>query len=52
MVREIRKNGETLYVCEVCGFKYKEKHWAEKCQDYCSKHNACSLEITNHAVQV
>ena len=52
MVREIFENGERFYVYEVCGFTYKEKNWAEKCQDYCTKHNACSLEITGHAVQM
>lgn len=52
MVRKIKRDGETLYACEVCGFIYKEKLWAEKCQDYCTKNNACSLEITSHAVEV
>jgi uncharacterized C2H2 Zn-finger protein len=51
MVRRIDKDGETLYACDVCGFVYKEKHWSEKCQDYCTKHKACSLEITRHAVK-
>ena len=50
MVHEIRKNGESLYVCEVCGFAYKEKFWAVKCQDFCTENDACSLEITSHAV--
>ncbi|MCW4020165.1 MAG: 7-cyano-7-deazaguanine synthase [Candidatus Bathyarchaeota archaeon] len=51
MVREIHNNGETLYICEVYGFGYSKKSWAEKCQDYCSKYKACSLEITGQAVQ-
>jgi len=24
--------------------------WAEKCEEFCKKHHACSLEITKHAV--
>lgn len=52
MVREISQNGERFYICEVCGLSYEEKSWAEKCQDYCIKHGACSLEITRHATQM
>ena len=50
LVREISKNGERFYVCEACGIIYKEKSWATKCEDYCTKHGACSLEIISHAV--
>ena len=52
MVREMRRNGEKLYACEICKLLYKEKAWAEKCQDFCAKYNACSIEITSHAVNV
>lgn len=52
MVKEVKKGGRTFYTCEVCGLAYDEKIWAERCEDYCSKHNACSLEITSHAVHV
>ena len=52
MVREIRKNGEKLYACEICKLLYKEKAWTEKCQDFCEKYNACSLGITSRAVNV
>jgi len=51
MVCQVHKNGERLYVCDVGGFAYKEGSWAEKCQDYCTRHGTCSLEITSHAVQ-
>jgi len=51
MVRMTRRKGEILYACEICGFVYKEMSWAEKCQEYCTKHGACSLEITSHAVR-
>jgi len=50
MVSEIRRDGKVLYACDICGFLYKEKSWAEKCQEYCAAHGACSLEITSHAV--
>jgi hypothetical protein len=52
MVREITQNGKQLYICEVCSLSYEERSWAEKCQDYCTKNSACSLEITKHAIQM
>ena len=52
MVKEIRKNGKTLYICEACGFAYAEKEWAQKCQDFCAEYKGCSLEITSHAVSL
>ncbi len=51
MVRMTRRKGEILYACEVCGFVYREMSWAEKCQEYCTKHHACSLKITSHAIR-
>ncbi len=50
MVRKISESGERLFICEVCGFAYEEKSWAEMCEEYCRKHNACSLDIARHAV--
>ena len=50
MVRETHVHGETLYVCEFCGLLYKEKYWAQRCEAYCKEHNACSLDIMQHAV--
>jgi rubrerythrin len=44
------KNGNT-YKCEVCGFVYKEKEWAEKCAKWCKEHGSCSMEITKHAIR-
>jgi hypothetical protein len=52
MVKEAKKEGEAFYICEECDFAYKEKTWAEKCERFCSKHHACSLEITSHAVKM
>lgn len=52
MVRDISKNGEKLYACEICKLLYKERRWAEKCQNFCKKYNACSLDITHHAIKV
>ncbi len=52
MVREISKNQERLYICEVCDLSYEDRSWADKCEDYCTKYSACSLEITKHAIQI
>jgi hypothetical protein len=51
VVREMCRHLERLYVCEVCSLAYKERVLAEKCEDFCKRHNACSIEITVHAVK-
>jgi len=43
--------GGEVYVCERCGFVCKERTWAERCEEYCRKHDACSLEITSRPVE-
>jgi len=50
MVKEIKKNEETLYICETCGFAYKQKEWAKKCQQWDEQYQTCNLEIIQHAV--
>ena len=35
IVKEMKKNEKTLYICEACGFAYEQKEWAEKCQEWC-----------------
>jgi len=50
MVKEITKDGETLYVCEACQFAYKDKEWAQKCEDWCKKTNSCNIMITKHSI--
>jgi hypothetical protein len=52
MVREILQNDGRFYKCEVCSLFYKERSWAEKCEEYCKKYKACSLEITKHSIQM
>jgi len=45
------KKENKSYICPECGLTYKEREWAEKCEKYCKKNKACSLEITKHATQ-
>lgn len=51
MVKALNENNETLYECEECHFKYRDKEWAEKCQAWCTENKSCNLEIISHAVQ-
>ena len=51
MVKIIKEDNNELYQCEECGFKYKEREWAEKCEAWCKEHKSCNLEITQHAIQ-
>ena len=39
-----------LYKCPVCGFMYREKELAEKCETWCKKYQTCNIEIITHAV--
>jgi len=45
------KKEKDYYVCEECGFAYKEDSWAEKCQKWCKENQSCNIEITEHAIQ-
>jgi len=50
MVKDIQKEKSILYQCEECGFIYRDKEWAVKCQAWCKEHNSCNLEIIQHGV--
>ena len=51
MVKHTNKNNKDVWVCRICGFAYKEKGLAQKCEDFCNRHHQCSLEITKHSVK-
>ncbi len=50
MVKEIEDNGK-CFQCEECGFYYKTKTLAGKCEDFCKKHKACNQDIVKHAIK-
>lgn len=52
MVKEIKKGKRVYFECKECGFLYKEKIWAAKCQKWCSQNKSCNLEITKHAIKI
>ncbi len=51
MVKEITEQDQKLYLCDACGFRYKDAKIAQQCEDYCNKHQSCSREITKQAVR-
>ncbi len=50
MVKEVKKDGSILYICEECGVAYEQREWVEKCQTWCREHQSCNLEIIQHGV--
>ena len=38
MVEIVEKDGNTYYICDICGLAYEEQVWAQKCEQAC----ACS----------
>ncbi len=50
MVKEIKNKRKKYYQCEVCKFVYKERKYAERCEEWCKKYKSCNLKITKHAV--
>ena len=50
MVSEKQHEGERLFICDVCGFGYREKEQAANCEEFCASTNSCSIAITKDAV--
>ena len=42
--------GETIHTCDICGFGYRERKRAERCEEYCVEYQSCSIEIMKDAV--
>jgi hypothetical protein len=51
MVKEISKNNKSLFQCEKCQLFYKKKNLAEKCEDWCGKHNSCNISIIKNSIK-
>ena len=52
MVEETNLEGNIVYKCEKCGWLYKIRKIAEKCENYCTKHMACNLEYKKYAIKL
>lgn len=50
MVKLVEKENKKYFVCEECGFVYDDEELAQKCQEWCARHQSCNLEITGKAV--
>lgn len=42
---------EKVYYCRVCGYGYTNEALSRECEEYCSTHNSCSLQITFKAIR-
>ena len=42
---------EKIYYCSVCGYGYANDGLARECEEYCTTHNSCSLQITAKAIR-
>ena len=52
MVKEENFEGDIVYKCEKCGWIYKTKNMAKKCEEWCKKHKSCNLDITKNAIKI
>ena len=48
-ISDIKKDKKT-YVCGECGYEYREKEWAIKCQKWCFEHKSCNMDIIKHGI--
>jgi hypothetical protein len=55
MIRAVTSTNETepekVYYCSVCGYGYANEALAKECEEYCTTHNSCSLQITAKAIR-
>ncbi len=46
------ENQNKLYECPACHLAYRDAAWAKKCEDWCTEHHSCNLQIIVHAEPV
>ena len=45
------KGIDGIFQCEICGLKYRERRWAERCEEWCREHpNSCNVEAASHSI--
>ncbi len=42
---------QKVYYCSVCGYGYANEALANECEEYCTTHNSCSLQIIAKAIR-
>jgi hypothetical protein len=50
MVSEFIKKNQEIYLCEICGFGYRDIRTAEACEQFCDSHGFSSQDIVRKAV--
>jgi len=50
MVQNVLHKGKKAFECESCSFHYPTAELAQQCEDWCTAHHSCNLEITKHAL--
>ncbi|KKU19921.1 MAG: hypothetical protein UX30_C0006G0051 [Candidatus Saccharibacteria bacterium GW2011_GWA2_46_10] len=40
-----------LYRCPECGLHYENRALAAACEEFCSQHHACNMEIAKQAIE-
>lgn len=49
----IRMSGKNqLFQCPECGLHYRQQEIAKQCEEFCKAHNACSIEIMRHSIEI
>jgi len=43
MAKQIEKNNKKYFQCEICGFFYKDKKSAQKCENLCEKYTKAAI---------
>ena len=52
MAKEINFEGKIVYKCMKCGWMYRDKDIANKCESWCKKHKSCNLELAKYAIKL
>lgn len=51
MVVEEEFEGEKAFKCEECGFHYRDRGMAERCEKHCRDYSACDTEIVESSLE-
>jgi ribosomal protein L37AE/L43A len=52
MKKTVSQEGKNIWQCEACGLHYREEAQAKRCEEWCTMHASCNLDITCHAVEL
>ena len=51
MVHIVEKDGEHVFMCDACGFHFRERSDADICERHCNTNKSCSEEITKRSIE-